>query len=35
LTAITCPWIHLETWERPGSVRTGSRPSVTQVGEGL
>ena len=22
-------------WERPGSLRTGSRPSVTQAGEGL
>ena len=30
-----CPWIHLETWERPGSLRTGLRPSVTQAGEGL
>ncbi len=24
-----------ETWESQGSLRTGSRPSVTQAGEGL
>ena len=35
LTAITCPWIHLETWERQGCVRTGSRPFVTQAREKL